>query len=217
MQEIRSRDIVLKNIRQALIKKNDNPFDTTDFSSPVYQPLNESLDIQFAQEFSKIAGQFIYCENEKSLTQNLKLLIEEHKWQSLYCFDTTIKELLNAAQIAFHDNYTHFNEIEAGITGCESLIARLGSILVSSATLSGRKMNVFPPAHIVIAYRSQLVPDIKDALEALSKKYGKNLPSLISMIAGPSRTADIEKTLVMGAHGPKEIYLFLVDKDAEAS
>jgi len=52
---------------------------------------------------------------------------------------------------------------------------------------------------------------LKDALLAAKDKYGNNLPSLITFATGPSRTADIEKTLVVGVHGPKEVYLFLVE------
>jgi L-lactate dehydrogenase complex protein LldG len=69
--------------------------------------------------------------------------------------------------------------------------------------------------HIVVASVGQLLPDIKDALAYMRKKYGQRLPSMMSLITGPSRTADIEKTLVMGAHGPKELILFLID-DAKA-
>jgi len=83
--------------------------------------------------------------------------------------------------------------------------------MVSSRQASGRRLNVYPPAHIVLAYVSQLVPDIKHALANIKTKYADKLPSMISLITGPSRTADIEKTLVMGAHGPKDLYLFLVD------
>ncbi len=53
--------------------------------------------------------------------------------------------------------------------------------------------------------------DINDAFTILVKKYGNNLPSSISLATGPSRTADIEKTLVVGVHGPKEVYCFLID------
>ncbi len=53
--------------------------------------------------------------------------------------------------------------------------------------------------------------DIKDALLFLKEKYNNQLPSLISFASGPSRTADIEKTLVTGVHGPKEVYCFLVE------
>jgi L-lactate dehydrogenase complex protein LldG len=57
-----------------------------------------------------------------------------------------------------------------------------------------------------------LVYDIKDGLIALKEKYQQQLPSLFTFATGPSRTADIEKTLVVGVHGPREVYLFLVDK-----
>ena len=51
----------------------------------------------------------------------------------------------------------------------------------------------------------------QDALQGAREKYGEQLPSLITFATGPSRTADIEKTLVVGVHGPKEVYLFLVE------
>ena len=103
--------------------------------------------------------------------------------------------------------------MDAGITYCEYLIARLGSIMVSSKQTSGRRLNVFPENHIVIARSSQIVADLKDALKNIKEKYVGNLPSMISVITGPSRTADIEKTLVMGAHGPRELYVFLIDEE----
>ena len=74
-------------------------------------------------------------------------------------------------------------------------------------------MSVYAPVHICIAYTKQLVYDIKDGLQLLKEKYGKQLPSLITFATGPSRTADIEKTLVVGVHGPKEVYCFLVDEE----
>jgi L-lactate dehydrogenase complex protein LldG len=64
---------------------------------------------------------------------------------------------------------------------------------------------------VVVAYASQLVLDLKDAFKLLKEKYGNNLPSMVSVTTGPSRTADIEKTLVLGAHGPKELFVFLLD------
>ena len=89
------------------------------------------------------------------------------------------------------------------------MVARTGSVLVSSASQSGRQLNVFPPIHIVLAHVSQLVNYLDEALVAIQQKYGNHLPSIISTITGPSRTADIEKTLVLGAHGPKEFVVFL--------
>ena len=97
------------------------------------------------------------------------------------------------------------------LPGCEALVARTGSIVLSAAMPEGRTASVYAPVHICIARTSQLVYDVKDALQRLQKKYSNDLPSLVTFATGPSRTADIEKTLVVGVHGPKEVYCFLVE------
>jgi L-lactate dehydrogenase complex protein LldG len=94
---------------------------------------------------------------------------------------------------------------------CEALIARNGSVMVSNQNAAGRRLSIFPHHHIVIARTGQMVLDLKDAFALLKNKYGNQIPSMISTITGPSRTADIEKTLVLGAHGPKELFVFLVE------
>ena len=212
MKESKTREKILKNIRNALIYKSDNPFPNIDFESPIYKLLEDSLDIAFAQALLKVSGEFIFCENKEDLLKNLQALIFEKKWKNIYCQEEEIMNILSSENIAFHQDEEKFITVEASITGCEFLIARLGSIMVSSKQTKSRRIVCFPPVHIVIAYSNQLVPDIKDAFSGMKEKYGSNLPSLISFITGPSRTADIEKTLVMGAHGPKELYVFLIDE-----
>jgi L-lactate dehydrogenase complex protein LldG len=113
--------------------------------------------------------------------------------------------------IAHKTNDQKFTGVEAGLTLCECLIARTGGIMVSSRQMAGRRLTIYPPVHMVVAYTSQLLLDIKDGLTFMQEKYASHLPSMISMMTGPSRTADIEKTLVLGAHGPKELVLFLVE------
>ncbi|MBC8489665.1 MAG: lactate utilization protein [Bacteroidetes bacterium] len=213
MEETTSREKVLKKIRNALINKTENPYPSVDIESLVYHEFEDTLDITFAHEFTKAEGKFIYCENEKELYDNLISLIAEKKWVNIFCLEPDIKKTLDNAGIPFKSEKADFTKMEAGITYCEYLIARLGSIMITSRQTSGRRLNVFPENHIVIAYTSQIVADLKDALKNIKEKYINNMPSLISVITGPSRTADIEKTLVMGAHGPKELYLFLIDEE----
>jgi L-lactate dehydrogenase complex protein LldG len=67
-----------------------------------------------------------------------------------------------------------------------------------------------------VAYTAQLVYDIEGGLERIKEKYGEALPSMITLATGPSRTADIEKTLVVGVHGPKEVYCFVVESPLES-
>jgi L-lactate dehydrogenase complex protein LldG len=85
-------------------------------------------------------------------------------------------------------------------------------MVLSSGQQSGRTVSVYAPIHICIAYTDQLVYDIDEALLSLQKEYGEQLPSMITLATGPSRTADIEKTLVVGVHGPKEVFCFLVQR-----
>jgi L-lactate dehydrogenase complex protein LldG len=211
MEESTQREKILKKVRNALIYKTDNPFPNPDFESNVYKEMADSPEVIFAEEFIKVAGKFVYCESENEFVENLKALINENQWTNIFCLEDNVKKILEGGNIPFLSSKDDLHEIEVGITQCEYLIARLGSIMVSSRQQCGRKMFVYPPIHIVLAYTSQLVPDLKQALTGIKQKYGDKIPSMISVITGPSRTADIEKTLIMGAHGPKEIYVFLID------
>jgi L-lactate dehydrogenase complex protein LldG len=100
---------------------------------------------------------------------------------------------------------------DAGITGCDVLVAQTGGIMVSVESAGGRALSVLPPHHVVIARTSQMVPDLTAAFEHVKQKYGKQFPSFLSFITGPSRTGDIERILVLGAHGPKRLTVILLD------
>jgi L-lactate dehydrogenase complex protein LldG len=97
-----------------------------------------------------------------------------------------------------------------GITECDALVAQTGSVLVTSRSAGGRALSVLPPHHVVLARREQLLGDLPDAFALLKQKYGSNYPSFISFITGPSRTGDIERILVLGAHGPKKLTIICV-------
>jgi len=211
MEDSTSKEKVLKKIRDALIEKTDPPYPILDMESSVYEPLTEPLDVTFAEELLKVSGKFGYCESEDEFITFLQSYILEQDWPVMYCYDHQLQDLLKQGGIPFESDPEKLTDMKLGITRCESLIARLGTVMVSSNVSPGRKMTVFPEIHIVVAYTSQLVADLKDALKYVRKKYSDNFPSLISLVTGPSRTADIEKTLVLGAHGPKELYVFLIE------
>jgi L-lactate dehydrogenase complex protein LldG len=94
---------------------------------------------------------------------------------------------------------------DAAITECDALIAQTGGVVVTSRSTGGRALSVLPPHHIVIARREQLVADLPAAFALLTQRYAPDYPSMISFITGPSRTGDIERILVLGAHGPKKL------------
>lgn len=186
------------------------PFPKSEGNNSVYLPQSGEMDVQFAEEFTKLLGKFAFCVNESDLSRQLEQLITEKKWENIYCNEEKLFPLISHSAPYQVDKATLEN-CDASITSCEFLIARTGSIVLSSVQ-TGRTTSVYAPVHICIAYTNQLVYDIRDALQQLKEKYEGNIPSSISFATGPSRTADIEKTLVVGVHGPKEVYLFLVDK-----
>jgi len=163
----------------------------------------------FKNELELINGKCIVCENENDLYLKLHSFVLQNNFPYIFCRDSYISNQLKVHNIPFSKNDTDFENMQAGITGCEFLIARTGSVIVSSSSESGRQMNVFPPVHIILAHVSQLIDFPEEAFSEIQNKYAEGLPSTISTITGPSRTADIEKTLVLGAHGPKEFLVFL--------
>jgi L-lactate dehydrogenase complex protein LldG len=214
MEESTSKEKVLKKIRDALIEKTEAPFPIIDTEASVYHPVEEPLDVTFAQELLRVSGKFVYCESDDDFLATLQSFILEKDWPVLFCYDDKLQRLLKQGGIPFESDQERFIEMKLGITRCEYLVARLGSVMVSSRLSPGRRINVFPEIHLVLAFTSQLVPDLKQAFQNLRKKYDQDFPSMVSVITGPSRTADIEKTLVMGAHGPRELYVFLLEDGA---
>ena len=101
-------------------------------------------------------------------------------------------------------------DCQVTITLCEGLIAQTGSIL-SSSRAGGRGGSIIPPTHIVYATSDQLMPDITTALRKAMASDLKDA-SYFGLITGSSRTADIEKILVQGAHGPRKVAIVLENR-----
>ena len=210
MKETTSKEKMLKKIRRALLEKRDNPYPNLE-ETALYEEYTGHLDALFAEQLTAVSGNFVFCEDEIELIENLLHLSEAKNWRKIYCWEPGLQKLLSTYEFPFYSTDTDFLNADVGITECESLIARNGSIMVSNGNAAGRRLSIYPHVHIVIAYTSQLVLDLKDGFKLLKEKYPENLPSMVSNITGPSRTADIEKTLVLGAHGPKELYVFLLE------
>jgi len=97
---------------------------------------------------------------------------------------------------------------QATISRCQALIAQTGSVLVTAAC-GGRGASIVAPVHIVFATVEQLVPDLETALLAATRDQTLGHGSFACVISGSSRTADIEKILVQGAHGPRRLIVLL--------
>ncbi|HTN45428.1 MAG TPA: lactate utilization protein [Flavipsychrobacter sp.] len=216
MKTSKAREQILGRIRKGLSTGSfPMPFpevDKEDISS-FYEKNNLSPEEQFATEFIKLGGKFVFCDTEKDLLDAIHRLYDNQGWTELLCAEERVLDLCQNNRLEFVHPADAANETaDACITGCELLVARTGSTLLTSKQNLGRIAPVFYPVHIIVAYMNQIVADLPEALAFLKAKYGNELPSMINLNTGPSRTADIEKTLVVGVHGPGEVYCFLVNR-----
>lgn len=209
MESQGARNKILQKIKQALKEPVPVPFPDQVMDTPIFIPTEKEMAIEFAQKFTELLGKFVYCADEQELIAQLNALIITKGWNKVYSKES---EWLDKMLTFKFDPVTtdDLGDCDAAITLCTHLVARTGTIVLSSKELSGRTSSVYAPIHICIAYADQLVYDISDSLVKFKENLD-NFPSMICFATGPSRTADIEKTLVVGVHGPKEVYCFLID------
>ncbi len=211
MNETTTRERIFKRIRSASPVHADNIYENVNQEDNIYNSVDDDdLLVVFARELNNIGGSFVYCENKTEFINNLAILMKSREIDNIFSFDKKIAEILKGTDIKVFNDENALTKAPYVLTTCEALVARTGSVVISSAQSAGRAANFLPATHIVVASASQAVETVKDAMELISEKY-ESTPSMVSFITGPSRTADIEKTLVMGAHGPRELIVFVVE------
>ena len=165
----------------------------------------------FGENAADLKADFYLVEGWAQASGVLVKLREQEGWQRVAAHKGDLTDAACAAlglpvcRTDYPYDVAALESCDAGITECDALVAQTGSVLVTSRSAGGRALSVLPPHHVVLARREQLLPDLLVAFELLKRKYSDNYPSLISFITGPSRTGDIERVLVLGAHGPKKL------------
>lgn len=97
-----------------------------------------------------------------------------------------------------------------GITGCFCAVAETGTLMLCGSPDSPAAISLLPETHIAIVPGSRIVPGMEEAFMLARQELGQ-LPRAVNFISGPSRTGDIEQTIVLGAHGPYRVHLILVE------
>ncbi|HTL18186.1 MAG TPA: lactate utilization protein [Patescibacteria group bacterium] len=226
------RDKILGRIREALTVPA--PYPTDSHSSlpplstgspstetirrclpPVGQSLAERLEL-FTKSTAALRADFQLLANRDELLRHLCALRDAEGWRKVGTHSGVLTDDV-AARLGLPfcrtDQPYEVGELEScsvGLTQCDALVAQTGSVLVTSRSAGGRALSVLPPHHVVLARREQLLADLPAAFELLKQTYAPNYPSFISFITGPSRTGDIERILVLGAHGPKKLTILCI-------
>jgi len=205
MSKNNSRDKILRRLREAPKPSWDfKPEFLTDDWNGFNIP--DSLLDSFLLRLESVKGKGFVVNNKEAFSEKIIELKAIHGWSNIFNANTELSDCLTKKGIAQLNKKPEKGSDWVAITGCESLIAITGSVMVSARSGPGRKIHASPATHIVYAGLSQLQPFIKDGFNYVNSKYKT---SWIGLITGPSRTADIEKTLVLGAHGPKELIVFI--------
>jgi L-lactate dehydrogenase complex protein LldG len=223
-----NREVILGRIREALkiaaphpafhgdpTRTSPLPASPQKWLPPVGETLEEQIEL-FSRNAEGLNAAFHVCTNISEATRHVKALAATGGWKKIGLHSGELTDAvargLGLAEVRADGGYA-INDLEscdAGLTECEALVAQTGSVLVSGPSAGGRALSVLPPHHVVLARRNQMVPDLGTAFQQMQEKFKDKYPSFLSFISGPSRTGDIERILVLGAHGPKKLTILFL-------
>jgi L-lactate dehydrogenase complex protein LldG len=215
MDDSTNREKVLKKIRASLLSKTDNPYPKLAFDTPLFPGTDEDPLLVFAEKSTQAGVRFFLIENELEFMEGLINFGLEHRWKNILCAEEGLGNLLTECELPHVISLEEMQEPDVVVSTCECLVARTGSLILSSKEQT-RNAPAFARTHVVLAKSSQIALDLKDAFGWLRHKYSK-LPSSLTLVTGPSRTADIDGEIVIGAHGPRQLYVFVIDDREESA
>lgn len=206
-----SRELILKRIRSELQTPVTAPHQETP-ERPFFAPIENPLE-RFQQECKANLMELSLTGNAAESANQLVSILGTLPPGEIFVQDhAALRVLLEDAGVSREIQWSSQGgprEIaQATVSLAEALVAQTGSVFVSAAC-GGRGASVVAPCHIVYANTNQLVPDLKTALSNAGRNGIFKNNSFACMISGSSRTADIEKILVQGAHGPIRLAVIL--------
>lgn len=147
-------------------------------------------------------------------------LIEKTQARKVIAVNCPIQEAANvhdklkALGIEFYTEPTdiaaHADTADIGLSGVEFGIAETGSLCQDAYAIESRLVSTLPPIHVAFLHTANILPGVKEAFDVISQTFNQGY---ISFISGPSRTADIERVLTIGVHGPSRLVIIAVDEE----
>ncbi len=209
------REAILARIRAALkvpAKVSDSPGHVHAGPAAIFAPILDPLN-RFQRECAANNTELILANDPAERNSAVRGILESLPAGEIFAQDAPTLRDSSAGwkgnrPLRWSKEGGPLESSQASITLAESLVAQTGSVCISSAC-GGRGASVAVPVHIVLASIDQLVPDIDAAFARATERGTAAKNSYLCLITGSSRTADIEKILVMGAHGPKRLVVIL--------
>jgi L-lactate dehydrogenase complex protein LldG len=213
-----SRDTILQGVRNAVSKGPRLAAPPVPEVWPRENPAPAQMAERFAKELADVHGETIRCATMEEAQRKLTELAAEAQWTSLGCMDRPLVRQLAAglpaglaAWSAADWQPRRMAELSVSVVEPELLLADTGSCLIACATPQDRLLCYLPPACVVIVRVDQLVEHLPAAWTTIAPRVADpELRGEFVIVTGPSRTADIEKILILGVHGPKRLVVLLV-------
>lgn len=206
------RERILARIRSALQTAAPRHENVTE-GGPIFAPVDAPI-ARFERECVANSTELMSVPNACEAEEALRALLASLPSGEIYVQDApllrrVLGNMRDERAVRWSNSGAPSESSQATITEAECLVASSGSILIASSA-AGRGASVVAPVHIVVAGEAQLVPDLASALARSRERGLTERNSALFLITGSSRTADIEKILVLGAHGPRRLVVILV-------
>ncbi len=180
---------------------------------------NDSLIDELLKELANVNAEVRRAESDDRIIEYLMGVISLKGIKAFVAWDTEYLNALNITGRLERQGLTHIkssdkNEFAGagiGITGVDYAIADTGTLVLLTDGSKPRGVSLLPPVHVAIVRESDIVSNINVLFDILKQRLdaGEKIPSCMTFITGPSRTADIELNLTLGVHGPKELYVII--------
>ena len=216
-----TREQVLRAIRQAL---NAGPQTALPGPLPAQPVREDELVRRFVREAEAVGAEAASVPSRDAAREQIRRWLQACNVRRVVCTSTpgvvelALKELLlPGIEIDFLGDFSDGEEkrrralaADVGISDADCGIAESGTLALRATPAQGRLASLLPPVHIAVLSRQRIVPDLATCFRALNMREETRRTSLLTLITGPSRTADIEQTLTVGVHGPGALYILLL-------
>ncbi|MGQ9653883.1 MAG: LutC/YkgG family protein [Thermodesulfobacteriota bacterium] len=193
-------------------------------SQPGFEALQQPWD-RFQEELARVSGRFHVAKDVDGAREIVLAVIEEHsvrsamRWEHQTLESLRLDELLEDAGVEILSSradsafFERAARADMGISAAHGVLVESGTIVVKASAGQARSVSLLPPVHLAVVKHDQRMESVLDLPHLLRgfRDHDGRLPSAFHLITGPSRTADIEITIVLGVHGPRVLHVLALD------
>jgi len=224
-----ARDTILSSIRESLAAsspfdaihsehqtKQDAPANRNLVKTNFIQPDTNALAEIFRENLETVGGTCRIVGNDLAATRAIEEIVSALDAKRIAITDVpTVRNLClpppNGAEILLNASAEELFACDVGITGAQYAIAETGTLVLESEHERNRLTSLVPPVHICLLDARDIRERMIEVLEVLHKDGREKLDRAVTFITGPSRTSDIELTLAIGVHGPRELHVIVMN------